>query len=151
MFAKTLATAAETVAVAVYSCSPEALGMTAEKCTGLGHCPPFAPAHYPATSTVVAGKSGGDWKGAFGADGYVLFGFDNGTDVVVLPEYVVSIGRGERSKSSFVGRDAGNASFLENPKGGARALGVIANGGERRWVSHRQPLFPFPSHFLILI
>lgn len=137
VFVETLAGSLETAVVAVYGCSPGTLGKTAEKCTGLEHCPPFAPAHYPATSTVVAGQTGGDWKGAFGADGYVLFGFDNGTDVQVLPEYVVSIGRGERSISSFVGRDVGNASFLEDPRGGGRALGVITNGGDRRWLGHR--------------
>jgi hypothetical protein len=131
------ARAMENVVVAVYACDPGILTTTAEKCTGLGHCPPFAPAHYSATS-AVAGQSGGDWKGTFGADGYVFFGFDNGTDIAVLPEYVVSIGRGERSKSAFVGRDAGNASFLEDPRHpGTRALGVITNGGERRWLGHR--------------
>ena len=139
VFAETLPGAVETVAVALYVCSAGTLRTTAEKCTGLGHCPPFAPAYYPATSAVMK-KSGGDWRDAFGVDGYVLFGFDNGTDLAVLPEYVVSIGRGERSKSSFVGRDAANTSFLEDPRRtgtGQRALGVITNGGERRWLGHR--------------
>ena len=141
LFAATHSDVVETIAIADYVCDPGVLGATAKespRCTGLGHCPPFAPAHYPATSSVMR-HSGGDWKGAFGSDGYMLFGFDdNGTDVAVLPRYVVNIGRGVRSISSFVGRDANNASFLEDPRHpGERALGVITNGGERRWLGHR--------------
>jgi len=49
--------------------------------------PPFLPEEYPAQTSIDA-KTRGDWIGKFGNEGHLLFGFDDGEDLVQLPPYV---------------------------------------------------------------
>ena len=100
--------------------------------------PPFPPAVYPVsqkTGTTTDRVTRGSWRGKYGKDGYILFGYDNGSDVKSLPSYVasVSIFKGD---TVFVGKDAHNSSYLEAPPsssssssfsdGGAAALETTA-------------------------
>ena len=96
---------------------------------------PFPPVEYP-TSTQIDMNSHGNWKGRYGTDGYILFGFNNGTDVTKKPAYVGNVskyymwGGGPHDPAShFRGRSKTDASYLESPsdKERWRALGSIGN------------------------
>ena len=97
--------------------------------------PPFPPVDYPA-STQMDITTHGNWKGNYGADGYILFGFNNGTDVTKLPTYVGNVskyymwGGGPHDPANhFRGRSKTDASYLESPSDEEkwRALGSIGN------------------------
>jgi hypothetical protein len=95
--------------------------------------PPLPPTHY-AGSWKKDNTSRGDWIGKYGKEGYVLFGFDNGTDVTSLPAFVTSIKK--RGDTVFVGKEgAANASYLEDPRASdtaakPRALGFVTAGAD---------------------
>jgi hypothetical protein len=95
---------------------------------GLPTIPPFAAPSYPARWTLE--KGGGDWLGRRGSAGYVLFAFDgDGKDVQRVPSWVappqawLSPPLAGHSKSRWVGADAGNATYLQDPQNFTRALG----------------------------
>jgi len=97
--------------------------------------PPFPPVNYPA-STQLDITTHGNWKGNYGADGYILFGFNNGTDVTKLPTYVGNVskyymwGGGPHNPANhFRGRSKSDASYLASPSDEEkwRALGSIGN------------------------
>ena len=94
--------------------------------------PPFPPVNYPAT-TQLDPKTQGNWKGSYGEDGYILFGFDNGNDIAILPSYVGNVtkyymwgGGPHDPPSHFRGQSQTDATYLQRPsKDGLRALGSI--------------------------
>ena len=51
-------------------------------------------------------------------------------DVVKLPSWVNSVSLFRGGDSKFVGRDASNSSYLEDPAGGDAALGFVTKGGD---------------------
>jgi len=99
-----------------------------------GRYPPFPPLSYPSKSFTDV-KTKGNWVGNYGKDGYVLFGFDNGTDVFSMPSYVTNItsyymwgGGRHRPKSQFRGTSQDMEAYLEAPSGKhARSLGSIGD------------------------
>jgi len=97
--------------------------------------PPFPPADYPATTNIDM-KTRGDWKGKYGADGFILFGFDNGKDVSSLPSYIIGNvtkyymwgGGPHDPPSHFRGRSQVNETYLQNPSEEPwRALGSVGD------------------------
>ena len=99
-----------------------------------GRYPPFPPVSYPSKSFTDI-KTKGNWVGKYGKDGYVLFGFDNGTDVISFPSYVGNItsyymwgGGPHRPQSHFRGTSQDKEAYLEPPSGKhTRSLGSIGD------------------------
>lgn len=121
------ATSATAAAAAVTL--PSSGGADSSSGKGLPSAPPFPPAAYPG-SWVTDATTRGDWVGKYGTDGYQLFAFKNGTDVVKLPPYVGSVSL-FKGTSTFVGADAGNATYLEDPaEKQHRALGFTTAGAD---------------------
>ena len=121
---------------ALYKClSGDTARTVYSRCIGLQSCPPFSPAQY-STRWIREDHVGGSWIGKFGADGYVLFGINNGTDIQKLPTYITSVNkkgtRGVKKESKFVGQDERNNSFLEVPGASpsTRALGFVTSGAD---------------------
>lgn len=100
-------------------------------CKGINSCPPFANASYPGTWNWNDKYKGGDWMGRFGGQGYVLFGFNNGSDVQKLPSWVNSVNI-FKGTTGFVGADTANKTFLQNPdsQDNGRALGFVTAGSD---------------------
>jgi len=89
--------------------------------------PPFPPAVYPSPKSTIT-RSGGSWIGKYGSAGYSLLAFNNGTDVSKLPSYVQSIE--VSGTKAFVGSDANNDTFLQDPSGTGRSLGFATKGAD---------------------
>lgn len=102
---------------------------------GFPVAPPYAPPSYPASWTIDT-TTGGAWVGKYGKEGYQLFAFDsNGdgaTDVVKLPAWVNSVVNFKRGVGAFVGQDAKNTSFLQDPRPGPgpASLGFVTAGAD---------------------
>ena len=99
--------------------------------------PPFLPEEYPAQTSIDA-KTRGDWIGKFGNEGHLLFGFDDGEDLVQLPPYVgvqsyfMSGGGRHDPPRHFRGQSKNETSFLQDPRDHSRrALGGIGEEVER--------------------
>lgn len=105
----------------------------APQVSGIPHFPPFPRPSYAATA-VVDRATAGSWLGKYGKMGYLLLGFDNGTDVSHLPAFVTNVsvqthdfpGVFHPVRRTFVGTSTDNRTYLEDPRhAGARALGVV--------------------------
>jgi hypothetical protein len=96
----------------------------------LPSAPPFAPATYPASWTLD-NATRGQWRGAYGGAGYELLGFNaDSSSVTKLPSWVSAVSLWRGNRAHFVGRDARNASFLVDPRGGDAALGFVSDGAD---------------------
>lgn len=89
---------------------------------GIPHVPPFPIPKYPAIATSDQ-KSHGDGLATYGTDGYVLFGFDNGTDRINLPSYIKNVTARTHGftgwnslERTFVGTSKCDPRFLSDPK-----------------------------------
>lgn len=89
---------------------------------GIPHVPPFPRPTYSAT-TKLDRISKGDGLLTYGTDGYVLFGFDNGTDRRLLPSYIKNVtvrGHGFTGwgymPRTYVGTSKCNPTYLPDPQ-----------------------------------
>lgn len=101
---------------------------------GLPTMPPFAAPSYPARWAFE--KASGDWLGRRGSSGYVLFAFDGDhKDAQRVPNWIappstwLSPPLATHSKSRWIGADAHNTTYLQDPQGGTRALGWATSSG----------------------
>lgn len=99
--------------------------------------PPFGPAAFPAHGSFD-NATRGDWRGRYGKAGYVLFGFDNGTDAVRLPTWCVNVTANKRGHPRqsplprhYHGASKANGTYLQPPPGrpptDSRALGSVGD------------------------
>lgn len=101
---------------------------------GFPSAPPFPPATYPGSWSDLDFATGGAWLSSkkYGCEGYQLFGFDHGKDVTKLPSWVHSV-TVLKGTTSFVGQNASNSSYLQDPNGaahGAASLGFVTQGSD---------------------
>ena len=87
--------------------------------------PPFPPESWPGRLLAVDTWTQGGWRGRYGTDGYVLFSFAPGpADVVSLPAWVAAVRAFDGASNAWVDPPpAGDPRALEDPAGGARAIG----------------------------
>ena len=112
----------------------EGCANTASQQAAAASYPPFGPAVWKATATFDR-ITRGSWIGTYGNAGYVLFGFNNGSDVVKLPKWCVNVTANKHGfpsvqplRRTFHGSSAHNASFLQAPpRGEMRALGSVGD------------------------
>ena len=73
---------------------------------------------YPGSWSDLDFATGGAWLSSkkYGCEGYQLFGFDHGKDVTKLPSWVHSV-TVLKGTTSFVGQNASNSSYLQDPNG----------------------------------
>lgn len=126
----------EHVVEAVYeSCSPVA--ESAPATAAAASFPPFGPAVWRAEGAYDR-VTRGNWVTKYGKAGFVLFGFDNGTDVAKLPAWCTNVSAvrhgfpGVRPlKRTFHGASKANVTFLQPPPGSARgALRRLGSVGD---------------------
>ena len=103
---------------------------------GIPHFPPFPVPEYPAL-TYLDRETSGDGIEEYGSDGYVLFGFQNGTDLRNLPAYIKNVtvhhhgyGGWSKVKRTYVGKSPSNNVYIKDPRPshkGERALGFMGS------------------------
>ena len=71
----------------------------------------------------------GTWVGAYGADGYALLNWNNGSDLVSLPKATIGIDQGDRFEWSSATTDV---RALQSPDGSVRRAEAITFDSEVR-------------------